>query len=136
MSMVIPNPSELHMLKTLMGQEPIEDMVLHLFVNNYTPTLNDVLSAYTEMAGLGYASIAIPHGNWSIVTDGVNNRAVATFPEQDWTFQDGTATTVYGYYLTRALTGDLWYSERFATSHIVQNLGDKIKLTLVMALSQ
>lgn len=134
--MVIPNPSELKMLRTLMGLEAAEDLVLHLFRNNYTPGVNDVVSSYTEMSSLGYGEIQIPKASWSIVTDGGTNRAVATYPEQVWTFQDGTAVTVYGYYITRQTTGDLWYAERFATSHVVQNLGDKIKLTLVMSLSQ
>ena len=136
MTMVIPNPSELNMLLTLFGQAPVEDLVCQLFVNNQTPGVADTLANYTEMTGLGYTSMPVARTSWSIVTDSTTNRAVATFPQINWTFQNGTATTVFGYYVTRASTGDLWYAERFATSHIVQNLGDKILLTLVMALSQ
>ena len=54
----------------------------------------------------------------------------AVYAQQTWTF-DGTggATTVYGYYVVQAGSGELMFAERFGTPPTIASNGDQIKLT-------
>lgn len=135
MPLVVPTASENEMLKTLLGVTAAEDLVLRLFVNNITPADGDTVATYTEMTGLGYAAKTLPKGAWTVAQN-AGGKAEGSYAQQSWTFSAGTAVTVYGYYLTRATTGDLWYAERFATPHTVQNTGDTIRVTPKFTLSK
>lgn len=134
MPLVVPTASENQMLETLLGIDAAEDLVLCLFVNNITPADTDVLGTYTEMSTLGYTNKTLAKASWSVTQ--VSGKAEASYAQQSWTFTSGTAVTVYGYFLKRATTGDLWYSERFATPHTVQNTGDTIRVTPKLTLSK
>lgn len=135
MALVVPTASENEMLKTLLGVSNPEDLVLRLFVNNITPGDSDTAATYTEMSTLDYASKSLAKGSWSVAQN-ASNKAEGSYAQQSWTFSAGTAVTVYGYYITRATTGDLWYAERFTTPHTVQNTGDTIRVTPKITLSK
>lgn len=135
MALVVPTASENEMLKTLLGVSNPEDLVLRLFVNNITPGDSDTAATYTEMSTLGYASKSLAKGSWSVAQN-ASNKAEGSYAQQSWAFSAGTAVTVYGYYITRATTGDLWYAERFTTPHTVQNTGDTIRVTPKITLSK
>jgi hypothetical protein len=71
-------------------------LYLRLYSNNYTPTLADVPSDYTESVAAGYAAIALSGGSWTITdTSGV---LVCTYPSQTFTLTG--SGTIYGYYVT------------------------------------
>lgn len=127
MPLVIPTASENQMLETLLGIDAAEDLTLKLYVNNITPGDSDVAGTYTEMSTLGYSAKTLAKASWSVAQAG--GKAEGSYAQQSWTFTAGTAVTVYGYYLVRATTGDLWYAERFSVPLTVQNLGDTIRVT-------
>jgi hypothetical protein len=123
------------MVKTLLGVSAAEDLVLRLFVNNVTPADASTAASFTEMSTLGYASKTLSKASWTVAQNGAS-KAEASYAQQSWTFTSGTAVTVYGYYVTRATTGDLWYAERFTAAHTVQNTGDTIRVTPKLTLSK
>jgi hypothetical protein len=127
MALVIPTASENQMLETLLGIDAAQDLTLKLYVNNITPGDSDIASTYTEMSTLGYAAKTLTMASWSVTQ--VSSKAEASYAQQSWSFTAGSAVTVYGYFIVRATTGDLWYAERFSVPLTVQNLGDTIRVT-------
>lgn len=134
MALVVPTASENQMLETLLGLDSAEDLVLCLYVNNITPSDTDTLATYTEMSTLGYANKTLLKSSWTVAQASL--KAEGSYAQQSWTFTSGTAVTVYGYFVKRATTGDLWYAERFTTAHTVQNTGDTIRVTPKLTLSK
>lgn len=112
MSLVVPKISRQTMLRLLTNNQAPENWVIHLFVNNITPGLNDTVGSYTEAAGGGYTSFTLAGASWAFSNDGSDN-GLATFANQVWTFTGALtgAATVYGYYVTRLTTGDLLFAE-------------------------
>jgi hypothetical protein len=134
MALVVPTASENQMLETLLGLDSAEDLVICLYVNNITPSDTDTLATYTEMSTLGYANKTLLKSSWTVAQ--AASKAEGSYAQQSWTFTSGTAVTVYGYFVKRATTGDLWYAERFTTPHTVQNTGDTIRVTPKLTLSK
>ena len=56
------------------------------------------------------------------------NPSTASYAQQTWTFTGALGATVYGYYVTRASSGDLVLAETFTSFTPAAN-GDNIKLT-------
>lgn len=129
MALLVPNTGEVIALNYLTNKATPENLVLRLYTNNITPAETDTAATYTEATGFGYASIACPPVDWTVVA-GAPSTATCTL--KTFTFT-GALGNVYGYYITRVTTGDLVYSERFTTGpfNIVNN-GDTISITPVI----
>lgn len=108
MSQIVPNSVEIEVLDTLFA----EDMTLKLYGNNVTPDGESQAVDFTEIAGGGYASIALPSSGWSQV-DGDPSYNVA--PVKQWTFTGpiNAPGSIYGYYVTRDSDSKLMWAERF-----------------------
>jgi hypothetical protein len=80
-----------------------ENLILHLYANNYTPAEGDPIGSYTEVSGVGtgYAAITLVAATWgAAATDGANHSTKA-YAAQTFTFVGaGCPVTVYGYYIT------------------------------------
>jgi hypothetical protein len=87
---------------------------LHLYVNDITPTANDLLAQYHECTAAGYASIVLTGNLWSFVIDSTSQIATASFPEQ--TFALTSSTSVYGYYITDQTSALVILAERFTNA--------------------
>lgn len=126
MPFVVPDTFEIVTLGLMVGKVPIESLILHLFINDITPSESDDVGDYTEANGDGYAAVPLTPINW-VFTPGTP--ASATYPQRTFTFT-APAESVYGYFITRATTGDLVLAERFDTGPAsIQNAGDEIKIT-------
>ena len=114
MALVVVNNGETIALSYLVNKVTTpENLVYRLYANNITPAETDVAGTYSEASGGGYASKTLTGGSWT-VTPGAPT--TATYAAQVWTFTgalNGNAT-VYGYYVTRASTGDLVFAEAFS----------------------
>ncbi len=79
---------------------PLDQLTMHLYSNNHTPTPADVIGAYTEAAFGGYAAVALssPWTPGAIVGNAIPIVAAAAV----FTQSSGPNDTVYGYYLTDA----------------------------------
>ena len=124
MALVVVNNGEIVALSLLVNKvTTTENLVLRLYTNNITPGETDTAGTYTEASGNGYAAITLTGASWTVVAGS------ASYSQQTFTFT-GALGDVYGYFLTRATTGDLIYAERFtgAPFNIAAN-GDQIKVT-------
>ena len=109
-----------------------EDLVLRLYTNDITPGETDTAATYTQASGNGYSAISLTGATWTISGTAPTQ---AAYPEQTFTFT-GALGNVYGYYIVRASTLDLVWSERFTAAPFnVQNNGDTIKITPVITMS-
>lgn len=129
MTIVIPNASEVDLLKFMLGFSAPSNQVLRLFVNNVTPDDTFVASGLTEMATLGYSSKALTMASWSVAAGTAGNPGTATYAQQTWTFTAGTLVNVYGYYYTDTSSGRLLGAEKFLSPKPIQNAGDQIIIT-------
>lgn len=127
MAMTFANTGEVTALNYLVNKTAPENLVYKLFANNITPSETDTAATYTEAAGGGYASQTLTGANWT-VTGGAPS--VASHAQLTYTFTGAltTNTTIYGYFVVRATTGDLVCAETF-TSFTPATNGDNIKLT-------
>lgn len=130
MALVVCNNGEVVALSYLVGKvTSVENLDYRLYTSNITPAETDTASTYTsnEAAGGGYAEKALTGASWT-VTGGAPSEAA--YAQQDYTFTGALTgnATVYGYFVTRATTGDLILAESF-TAFTPANNGDKILLT-------
>jgi hypothetical protein len=127
MALLVPNNGEKIILEYLVNKVTAqEDLVLRLFTSNTTPGETDTASTYTEATGNGYSAITLTGASWTVSGTAPTE---ASYAEQTFTFT-GALGNVYGYYMTRASTGDIVLAERFTTAPFnIQNNGDQIKIT-------
>ena len=126
MALVVPNSAETIMLGYITNNDAPENLVIHLYSNNYTPDEFTTVSSVTEVTGGGYGSMGLTPGSWSIAT---GTPSQAEYPEVTWTFT-GAVGNVYGYYITRQTGGELMWAERFSNGPFdIQTNGDQIKIT-------
>lgn len=124
MTIMVPNTGEVIALSYLVNKSAPENLVYRLFTNNITPAETDTAATYTEMSGAGYAAVTCTGASWT-VTGGAPSSA--TYAQQTFTFT-GAGSAIYGYYVTRATTGDLVLSETFTSFTPAAN-GDNLKIT-------
>lgn len=131
MAVLVPNNGEGDALKYILNFASPENLVLRLFTSNTTPAETDTAATYTEATGFGYAAISLTASSW-VITEGAPS--TAAFPLQTFTFTGGLGA-VYGYYLTRASSGRLFFAERFTDGpYQIVNNGDQVKVTLNLTL--
>lgn len=128
MTIVVPNGGEVIALGYMVNKTGLtENLIYHYFTNNITPSETDTAGTYTEAAGGGYAAFTCTGSSWTITAGAPSTAAYA---QQTQTFTGaltGTAS-IYGYYVTRATSGDLLFAEAFAV-YTPAASGDFIKLT-------
>lgn len=107
--LVVPDDSEILLLKYMLNHTSPTDVKLKLFSNNQTPAEADVLADYTESTAAGYASKTLTGSSWSVANS--SGVTTATYAQQTFTFT--TAATIYGYYVTNNGATSLLWAERF-----------------------
>lgn len=109
MSMIISNLLELEVINATLTSS----VSLRLYGNNVTPTGNDVVGAFTEIAGGGYASKTLTFASWTIQQTTPPSSAVNV--SQEWVFTGpiDAPGTIYGYYVVRISDSKLLWAERF-----------------------
>lgn len=131
MTLLVPNASEVIIMENFLNKTAPQDLRLKLYSSNTTPAEADLVAAYTETVGGGYADVALVAANWT-VTPG--NPTSAAYPEHTFAFT-GAAGNVYGYYVVQAVSGALMWAERFTNAPLnIQNNGDEIRITLQITL--
>jgi len=111
MSLTVPNTAEIIMLQYIMGLTSPGDKILHLYKND--PSISDAttLGSLTESTEAGYAPITLYSISWTISQD-MAGVTTALYSEMPFNFTTGA--TVYGYYVTSAVGGNLLWVERFS----------------------
>lgn len=128
MALVVPNDSEAIMLRYITNNDAPENLVIRLYSNNFTPIETSVVGNFTEVTGGGYTEMSLIPASWTIIT---GNPSQAEHTEITWTFTGATGAggNVFGYYVVRAVGGELMWAERFSNGpfEITVN-GDEIKV--------
>jgi hypothetical protein len=119
-------------LKYLTGNiSTTEILLVKLFTNNTTLSVNDTAASYTEVVNGtgGYSYKTLSASSWNVSGN------IAAYPSQTWTFT-GAVGNIYGYYVIRQTTGDLVFSEKFSGGpYNVQTNGDNISVTINLTIS-
>ena len=127
MALLFPNNGEGDALQYLVNRAAPENLVLRLYTSNTTPAEADTADTYTEATGFGYAALTLTGASWGAPSEGAPSSIA--YAQQTFTFT-GALGNVYGYYLTRATSGRIAYSERFSDGpYNIANNGDQIKIT-------
>lgn len=112
MAFITVDVGEVLLLKYMLNNVTPEDVQLHLYTNNVTPTESDDLTDYTESSATGYTPFALAGTAWTFATAGGTSSAI--YARQTFTFS--TSETAYGYYLTNidgSSVDTLVWAERF-----------------------
>jgi len=132
MSFITCDQGEIVLLKYMLNFAPADNVVLHLFNNNYTPTTSDTLATYTESSAAGYAPKTLTGAAWTFTN--VSGTSTATYARQ--TFSYTTSENVYGYYITNNAGTVLIWTERFAGAPFqIPNAGGTVSLDPAITLS-
>lgn len=126
MTIVVPNVGENIALEYLVNKDAPENLVYGLYVNDLTPAESDDDTDYTACTETGYSAKTLTGASWNAASGGSIDYA-----QQTWTFT-GTppaGQTIYGYYVTRAVGGELVLAERASTPFTVTNENDQVLLT-------
>lgn len=110
MALVVPNVGEVRLLRYIVNNVSPTNLVLHLYVNDVTPSELDSTSTFTEATSSGYSSATLSGSSWSVgTTDGTSSALYSA----GITFTFSVGESVYGYYVTDTPTGNLLWAERF-----------------------
>ena len=108
---LVPNVGEAKMLEHILSLATPENLVVHLYKNNITPSSTMTLADYTEATFTGYAAVTLSSANWTVTAGGPTsaeyNSGVA------FTCSGTTSESIYGFYLSTANSSTLIWSERF-----------------------
>lgn len=104
--------------------------VIHLFKNDYIPTLNTILADLVEADFSNYTSLNLSWPN-AVFLNGINQAQTNADPVS-WVQQDplGIFNTVFGYYVTRS--GGLLWAERFAAPVPILIAGSGLTVTATL----
>lgn len=112
----------------------MEALSFHLYKASHTPAESDSVGSYTECTFTGYSAQTLnakmsTSAGWTapaLVAGGTGswlggyktNAAESTYPQQSWTCS-ASPDTVYGYYVTGAISTTLYWAEAFASSVVL-----------------
>jgi hypothetical protein len=126
MALVVPNNSEVLMLQYILNISNPQNLVIRLYANDVIPDENSTQATFVEVSGGGYTSTNLVPGSWSIIA---GSPSQAEHTEVTWVFT-GAIGPVYGYYVTRAVGGELMWAERFTNGPFnINTNGDEIRIT-------
>ena len=126
MTLLVPTVGANVVLENIVNRTAPQNLILHLFINNVTPSNTDTAATYTEAVFPGYAAITLAGGTWNAASA----RSIAYSAIQTFTCSGVSTDNVYGYYLTQATSGTLVWAERDPSAPFaVRNSGDKVQIT-------
>jgi hypothetical protein len=126
MTLVVPNSAEVIILENFLNITAPEDLVIKLYTSDTIPSEGDTVADYTEATGGDYAELQLIADDWTVTSGAPTS---ASYPEVIFSFTGGVGN-IYGYYIVRAVSGELLWAERFTNGPFnVQNNGDEIKVT-------
>ena len=133
MSVVVPNSSEVIILRYIINNDAPENISMRLYANGITPNDGTTAASFIEVMDGGYAAKSLSPNSWTIVS---GTPSQASYPELTWSFTRGIGP-VYGYYVTRDMGGEVLWAERFKTGPFdVKTAGDEIRVLPKLTLRQ
>lgn len=131
MALVVPNSSEVIMLRYITNNDAPENISICLFSNDIMPDENSTEDTFTEVIGNGYSSQNLMPGSWNFI---IGTPSSAEHTEIIWNLSADTGP-VYGYYIIRATGGELMWAERFPKGpFVIDTNGDEIRVKPILTL--
>jgi len=86
-----------------------DSYLLHLFVNDHSPTVGDTLASYTECTTAGYAPQVIPPAAWTVAPPVAHAvLIVQTNPRRFVPDSTAVPVLIYGYFVSDELGRFAW----------------------------
>jgi len=126
MALLVPLTGEINLLGRMLNFAASDNVILHLYTNNITPSSSDTLGTYSESSGAGYAAITLTGSSWVIAGP---TPATAAYPQQTFTYT-GAEPTIYGYYVSNNGITVLEWAEKFTDGpYAIPSGGGSVKIT-------
>lgn len=133
MALLVPNASEITMLKCILNHTAAQDQTLKLYKSATTPAETDTAATYTVSDFSGYSDASITGTSWNFTEGGGSpTYSYADYEQQTFTADAGSQNQdQYGYYVIQASSGLLLWAEEFTDGpYNVNNNGDNVKVTM------
>lgn len=125
MTINVPDAGENLILEMIVNKTAAQNLSLRLYKSNTTPADSDTAGTYTEADFGGYAAITLSGASWNSAASG----SIAYSAQQTFTLSSGS-NSIYGYYITQAVSGVILLSERDPSAPFsMANVGDNVKIT-------
>jgi hypothetical protein len=128
MDQIYPDDGLLYLLRQMLGTGGWN---YDLFVNNYTPTLDDVIGDYTLAAWSGYAQINVPTASFTFSQVAAHLGSLQA-PNIVFTNGTGSPVSVYGYVIRDSTNTYIVASARFDGAPIVIPAGGNQLVTPIL----
>jgi hypothetical protein len=112
--LVVPKSASL-LLMDAIKDSLLQNLSLHLFVNNYSPDLNTGFGNLTEATFPGYSPISFAF-TLPATINGANKAELVFFGSGTFTATGSSSDIAYGYYVVDDDDGSLLWAERFASA--------------------
>lgn len=131
MPFVVPNNSEVLLLRYILNNVSADNKYLRLYTNDHIPIESDTLANYTESSAGGYVARILTGTNF---TFGVSNfTGTATYSNQSFSFT--TSASIYGYYITNNAGTELVLAERFPSApEVLPGSGGEVLIGIKISL--
>ena len=100
----------------LTGQQSDPDLEIGLYVNNFTPVWETILSDLTECTAPGYARFNFLPSSW-VPNDTGSSPITNTYPPVLFSFTGPAGQTLYGYFVYDVNNSCLLYAEKFGSAY-------------------
>jgi len=116
-NMVIPNEGKPLLLGWLFRDDGtgLEDFILDLYSNDYTPVDGSTGASFTAATFGGYAQLDILRSEFDAPAVVANVAEIVRTPPPAWTQTSGADQIVYGWYLRGVDSGEVVAAQRFDT---------------------
>jgi hypothetical protein len=115
---------EEHILRTVLDVTA----QVHLYTNNVTPRRSLTLSDFDELFGHNYSPVTLQPSDWKFRRDKDGKTVAEAMPT--WEFTQGPKTTVYGYFVTSAVTKGWMFADDCDRPITLLNNGERFGLTI------
>lgn len=112
MALVVPSIAEPVLLALLVNKALPEDLLVHLFCNDVTPTQTDTLARYMEATFPGYAPVRLPGTAWTLTVGRPTTAQATVAPFRLTEVPVTPGQSIYGYFVTQHVSGVLLWAER------------------------
>lgn len=110
----LPFTGEELLMNYITGNATVDNFVAHLYSNARTPSKDDTVAEYTEVASGGYAEEEITPGDWTVDYSSGTTTMEATVT---FTFT-GAVAQIYGFYITNNARTVLFHAEEFSDAPV------------------
>lgn len=130
MEYFVTSEGEAQLLRNMVG---VEEMSMHLFINDVTPTRGFSRKSFKEPATGGYRSILLSPARWKVEEGDATTAAEARYPKVTYEFQSAVGR-VFGYFFMQR--GAVLWAVRLPDDapYFAKWKGDKLHIQPVMRL--